>query len=168
MKRTVKLSLAFSGIMGLLVLLLPYFASPKLVLRFLPKDIYEAGKDHPAPSPKRQLVGHLLTAAAGCTIVLIMKDIINRIKREKVGFNEAFKRLLAFLYIEKAFDIIVLDQFLCMTSGYYKKFYPETKNCEGWKNRDWNNKQQLVRLLFFPILCAVEAYYLTRSKNSAK
>ena len=27
------------------VLIAPHLASPKLVLRFLPKDVYEAGKD---------------------------------------------------------------------------------------------------------------------------
>ena len=56
MKRTVKLSLGMSFIMLALVMLAPHLASPKLVLRFLPEDIYEAGKDHPVPSlPKRLL-----------------------------------------------------------------------------------------------------------------
>ena len=51
MKRTVKLSLGMSFIMLALVMLAPHLASPKLVLRFLPKDIYEAGKDHPVRCP---------------------------------------------------------------------------------------------------------------------
>ena len=61
MKQTVKRSLGVSVLMAVLVLILPCLASPKLVLRLLPKDIYEAGKDHPAPSKKRQLIGHILT-----------------------------------------------------------------------------------------------------------
>lgn len=40
MKRTVKRSLGVSVLMTVLVLILPYLAPPKLVLRFLPKDIY--------------------------------------------------------------------------------------------------------------------------------
>ena len=38
-----------------LVLIAPHLAPPKLVLRFLPKDVYEAGKDHPSPSLLKQL-----------------------------------------------------------------------------------------------------------------
>ena len=56
MKQTVKRSLMVSVMMSLLVIVLPCLAPPKLVLRFLPKDIYEAGKDHPAPSKKRQML----------------------------------------------------------------------------------------------------------------
>ena len=41
MKRTVKLSLGMCFIMLALVLIAPHLASPKLVLRFLPKDEME-------------------------------------------------------------------------------------------------------------------------------
>lgn len=162
MKQTIKRSLTVSVLMGLLAVILPYLAPPKLVLRFLPKDIREAGKDHPAPSKKRQLSGHLLTAAFGGYFIWTMKKNADDIRREKLGFGEAFKRLMAFLYVEKAFDIIVLDRFLCMTSGWYKRFYPETADCAGWHNRGWNNKQQAARLLLYPIVCAVQAYILTK------
>ena len=47
MKRTVKLSLGFCIAMLTIALAAPHLSSPKLVLRFLPKDVYEAGKDHP-------------------------------------------------------------------------------------------------------------------------
>ena len=39
MKRTVKLSLGMSFIMMAIALISPHLASPKLVLRFLPKDV---------------------------------------------------------------------------------------------------------------------------------
>ena len=165
MNRIIKRSLKVSGAMGLLVLILPYLAPPKLVLRFLPKDIYEAGKNHPAPSKKRQLFGHLLTAAFGGDFVWTMKKNADDIRREKLTFGEAFGRLMAFLYVEKAFDIIVLDQFLCMTSGWYKRFYPETKDCAGWHNRSWNNKKQAARLMSYPLVCAVQAYLLTKKNK---
>lgn len=51
------------------------------------------------------------------------------------------------LYIMKAFDIIVQDQWLVMTAGYFKKLFPETAECEGWKNRGFNNKAQIVRII---------------------
>ena len=165
MKQTIKRSLKVSLLMGLLVMILPYLAPPKPVLRFLPKDVYEAGKDHPAPSKKRQLWGHLMTAAFGGYFIWTMKKNADEIRREKLSFGEAFKRLMTFLYVEKLFDIIVLDQFLCMTVGWYKRFYPETGDCAGWHDRSWNNKQQAASLLLYPIVCGVQAYLLTREKS---
>ena len=162
MKQTIKRSVMVSAMMGALVLVIPYLAPPKLVLRFLPEDIYEAAKDHPAPSKKKQLLGHLLTAAFCGYFAWTMKDNADRIKREHLGFTEAFKRLTVFMYMIKAFDIIALDQLLCMTSGYYKRFYPETKDCAGWHDRGWNNKKQGTRLLLYPVICAVQAYLLTK------
>ena len=161
MKRTVHLSLGMCFIMLALVLAAPHLASPKLVLRFLPKDVYEAGKDHPAPSIAKRLLCHLLLLMAAVYMVWAYRDISDSIRREKLSFAETYKRLLAFLMIEKAFDIVCLDQFLCMSTGYYQRFYPETKECAGWKNRSWNNKNQAVRLVLYPVVCAVQAYLLT-------
>lgn len=166
MKKTVKRSLGVSILMSALVLILPYLAPPKLVLRFLPKDIYEAGKDHPAPSKKRQLLGHILTLLFLGYFIRCTKKNADEIRQEDLGFAEAFKRLAAFLYVEKLFDIILLDQLLCMTSGWYKRFYPETKDCAGWHNRGWNSRQQAARLLLFPIVCAVQAHLLTKGRTS--
>ena len=166
MKKTVKRSLGVSILMSALVLILPYLAPPKLVLRFLPKDIYEAGKDHPAPSKKRQLLGHILTLLFLGYFIRCTKKNADEIRQEDLGFAEAFKRLAAFLYIEKLFDIILLDQLLCMTSGWYKRFYPETKDCAGWHNRGWNSRQQAARLLLYPIVCAVQAHLLTKGRTS--
>ena len=148
MKRTVKLSLGMSFIMMAIALIAPYLASPKLVLRFLPKDVYEAGKDHPAPSLPKQLL-----------------YVTGGIKRERLSFGEAYKRLLTFLLVEKTFDIVCLDQILCMSTDYYQRCYPETKGCEGWKDRSWNNKNQAVRLVLYPIFCAVQAYLLTKREK---
>ncbi len=165
MKRTVKLSLGMSFIMLVLVLLAPHLASPKLVLRFLPKDVYEAGRNHPVPSLSRRLLCHLLLLMAAAYMVRAYRDVANGIKREKLSFKEAYKRLLAFLMVEKAFDIVCLDQILCMSTDYYQRCYPETRGCGGWKNRAWNNKNQAVRLVLYPVLCAVQAYLLTKTKR---
>ena len=166
MKRTVKLSLGMSFIMLALVLLAPHLASPKLVLRFLPEDVYEAGKDHPAPSLPKRLLCHLLLLMAAAYMVWAYRDAVNGIKREKLSFKEAYKRLLTFLMVEKAFDIVCLDQILCMSTDYYQRCYPETRGCSGWKNRAWNNKNQAVRLALYPVLCAIQAYLLTRSEKT--
>ena len=160
MKRTVKLSLGMSMIMLVLVLIAPHLAPPKLVLRFLPEDVYEAGKDHPAPSVPKQLLCYLLLAMAAGYIVWAFRDVADGIKRERLSFGEAYKRLLTFLLVEKTFDIVCLDQILCMSTDYYQRCYPETRGCEGWKDRSWNNKNQAVRLALYSVLCAVQAYLL--------
>ena len=162
MKRTVKLSLGMSFIMLALVLLTPHLASPKLVLRFLPEDVYEAGKDHPVPSLPKRLLCHLLLLMAAAYMVWAYRDVANGIKREKLSFKDAYKRLFTFLMVEKAFDIVCLDQILCMSTDYYQRCYPETRGCSGWKNRAWNNKNQAVRLVLYPILCAIQAYLFTK------
>ena len=77
MKRTVKLSLGMSFIMLAYVLIVPHLASPKLVLRFLPEDVYEAGKDHPEPSLPRKLLGHMLLLMAAAYMVWAYKDIVH-------------------------------------------------------------------------------------------
>ena len=155
-----------SFIMLALVLIAPHLAPPKLVLRFLPKDVYEAGKDHPSPSLLKQLLCHLLLAMAVGYIVWAYQDVAGGIKRDRLSFGEAYKRLLAFLLVEKTFDIVCLDQILCMSTDYYQRFYPETKGCEGWKDRSWNNKNQAARLVLYPVLCAAQAYILTRDKSN--
>lgn len=164
MKRTIRNSLGLCAIMTVTVMAAPAFSDPKLVLRFLPKDILEAAKDHPRPPLKKRLVAHFLLAAVGGYIVWAMKDNADRIKREKLSFWQAFKRLMAFLYVEKAYDIVILDQLLCMSSGWYQRFYPETKECKGWHDRKWNTKNQLTRLLSYPFICAAQAYLLTKKK----
>ena len=142
MKRTVRLSLGMSFIMLALVLLAPHLASSKLVLRFLPEDVYKAGKDHPVPSLPKRLLCHLLLLMAAAYMVWAYRDVANGIKREKLSFKDAYKRLFTFLMVEKTFDIVCLDQILCMSTDYYQRCYPETRGCSGWKNRAWNNKNQ--------------------------
>ena len=156
------LSLRMSFIMLALVLIAPHLEPPKLVLRFLPKDVYEAGKDHPAPSLPKQLLCHLLLAMAAVYMAWAYKDVADGVKKEQLSFGEAYKRLLTFLLVEKTFDIVCLDQILCMSTDYYQRCYPETKGCSGWKNRAWNKKNQAVRLALYPAVCAIQACLLTK------
>ena len=59
---------------------------------------------------------------------------------------------IVLLYVMKAYDIIVQDQWLVMTVGYFKKIFPETADCEGWTDRGFNNKKQIVRIIAYPFL----------------
>ena len=89
MKRTVQLSLGMCFAMLVLALVSPHLASPKLVLRFLPEDVCEAGKNHPVPSFPKRFLCHVLLAMATLYVVLAYKDISNEIQREKLSFCEA-------------------------------------------------------------------------------
>lgn len=77
--------------------------------------------------------------------------------RSGYGFWKLTLRFIIMLYIMKAFDIIVQDQWLVMTVGYFKKLYPETSDCEGWKDRSFNNKNQIIRIVVYPFLCMLTA-----------
>ena len=69
------------------------------------------------------------------------------------GFWKLTLRFIIMLYVMKIFDILVQDQWLVMTLGYFKKIFPETADCEGWKNRSFNNKNQIIRIIAYPFLC---------------
>ena len=77
--------------------------------------------------------------------------------RQGCGFLQLWLRYAVSLEFIKLFDIVVQDQWLVMTSGFYKRLFPETADCAGWKDRGWNLKGQLIRLLVFPVLSLIPA-----------
>ena len=168
MKKAVRLSLGLCLIMLELVLAAPHLASPRLVLRFLPKDVYEAGKDHPAPPLPKRILCHLLLFRAGAFMVRAFRKMEEEIRKRKLPFGEAYRILVTFWLVVKAFDIICLDQILCMSTDYYQRCYPETRECTGWKDRGWNNKNQVLTLVLYPVLCAVQAHYFTKNTDGVQ
>ena len=145
------LSLAF-------ILVIPHFASAKLLTCFLPRDIREAAKAHPDPPAGKRMIGYLLTALAAVGYVgalfLLGADGIRR----GYGFWLLLGRYMLFLYGYKLFDILVQDQYIVITRKYYVQFYPETKDCRSWDDRSFNTKNQLIRLAAFPFVCALMAW----------
>lgn len=130
---------------------------PAFLLQFLPEDVQLAAKDHPEPPKSKQMLAALIFAvfilAMLGGIIFVGLDGI----RSGCGFWALTLRFMVLLYINKAFDILIQDQWLVMTVGFYKKLFPETADCEGWKNRGFNNKKQLVRLIAYPFLCMLTA-----------
>lgn len=130
---------------------------PSFLLSFLPEDVRLAAKDHPEPPKSKQILAYLIFAvfiiAMIGGIIFIGMDGV----RSGCGFWQLTLRFLVVLYINKAFDILVQDQWLVMTVGFYKKIFPETAGCEGWKNRGFNNKKQIVRIIAYPFLCMMTA-----------
>ncbi len=145
------LSLAF-------ILIIPHFAAIKALMRFLPKDIREAAKAHPDPSAGRRMIGYLLTALAAAGYVGLLFFLGEDGIRRGYGFWLLFGRFMLFLYGYKLFDILVQDQYIVIEKKYFVKFYPETKECKSWNNRSFNTKNQMIRLIAFPFVCALMAW----------
>ena len=74
------------------------------------------------------------------------------------GWWMLFGRYMLFLYGYKLFDILVQDQYIVITRKYYVQFYPETKECKSWYDRSFNTKNQMIRLIAFPFVCALFAW----------
>ena len=132
-------------------------AKPSLVLRFLPEDVRLAAKDHPEPSKRKQLTAHILLA--GFLIAMLAGIVFLGIDGLENGYDfwKLTLRFVMLLYIMKAFDILVQDQWLVMTTGYFQKIFPETKDCKGWKDRGFNNRNQIIRIVVYPFLCMLTA-----------
>ena len=145
------LSLAF-------ILIIPHFAATKVLMSFLPQDVREAAKTHPDPSLGRQIIGYLMTALAAAGYVGLLFFLGADGLRRGYGFWLLFGRFMLFLYGYKLFDILVQDQYIVITRKYYVKFYPETKGCKSWDDRSFNTKNQLIRLIAFPFVCALMAW----------
>ena len=145
------LSLAF-------ILIIPHFAATKVLMSFLPQDIREAAKAHPDPSLGRQIIGYLMTALAAAGYAGLLFFLAADGLRRGYGFWLLFDRYMLFLYGYKLFDILVQDQYIVITRKYFVQFYPETKNCRSWDDRSFNTKNQMIRLIAFPFVCALMAW----------
>ena len=145
------LSLAF-------ILVIPRFAATKVLMSFLPQDIREAAKAHPDPPVGRRMIGYLLTALAAAGYVGVLFFLGADGIRRGYGFWLLFGRYMLFLYGYKLFDILVQDQYIVITRKYFVKFYPETEGCRSWDDRSFNTKNQMIRLITFPFVCALMAW----------
>ena len=157
MLKTILIALILCIIEILVIVIASPMAKPSIVLRFLPEDVRLAASNHPEPPKGKQMIAHLLLAIFliamfGGMIYLGIDGL-----KSGYGFWQMTLRFIVMLYVMKAFDILVQDQWLVMTIGYFKKLYPETAECEGWKDRGFNNKNQIIRIVTYPFLCMIIA-----------
>ncbi|MBQ9005670.1 MAG: hypothetical protein IJ092_04770 [Atopobiaceae bacterium] len=132
-------------------------AKPALVLRFLPEDVRLAAQGHPEPPLWKQLIAHALLAGFLVAMLAGMLYVGREGLRDGCGFWGLTLRFIVLLYVMKAFDIIVQDQWLVMTVGYFKRLYPETAECAGWLDRGVTPRQERVRIVVSPFLCMLTA-----------
>ena len=128
-----------------------------MILGFLPEDIREKAKNHPEPPKHKQIIAYIL-------FIIFIADFIGGIVflgidglKNDYDYWRLAGRFLFVLYINKAFDIIIQDQWLVLSTDYFKKIFPETANCDGWHNRRFNNKNQLKRIFGYPFMCLITA-----------
>ncbi len=141
----------------LVIVIASPMAKSSVVLRFLPEDVREAAKDHTDPPKHKQIMAHCLLAFF---LISMLAGIINigiDGIRNETGYLQLTLRFIVLLYVMKIFDILVQDQWLVMTIGYFKKIFPETAECAGWKDRSFNNKNQIIRIIVYPFLCMLIA-----------
>ena len=157
MPLTITVALGLCIIESLVIVIASPMAKPSLVLRFLPEDVRLAAKDHKEPSMGKQMMAHVLlviflVSTVGGIVYLGIDGVLH-----EYSFWKLTLRFIILLYVMKAYDIIVQDQWLVMTVGYFKKVFPETAACEGWKDRGFNNKKQIVRIVLYPFLSMMMA-----------
>ena len=133
---------------------------PKL-LSFMPGDIQEKLKDHKPPFKGANILGLILmliriVALIGLMVYMVWEGIQNGFT-----FGQFFARFLIVLYGEKMFDILFLDYFLITRTNFFQHYWPETEGCEGYNQFGYNTKEQMVRLIFLPFVCALFAWICT-------
>ena len=139
------------------ILVIPHFAKTKFLVRFFPRDIREAARNHPDPAPGKRVIGYLLTLAMAALFLGAYLFLGADGLRRGYGFWRLWGRYMIALYGYKLFDILVQDQYIVITRHYYVSFYPETKDCPSWRDRSFNTKNQLIHLAAFPFVSALLA-----------
>ena len=157
MRTTIITSLVLCAVEFLTIVLAGPMARPILVLRFLPEDIRAAAKDHPDPPKWKQMIAHILLGMFLLTFIGGILFLGFDGLKHGYGFWKLTLRFIITLYIVKLFDIVVQDQWLVMTAGFFQRIFPETKDCAGWHDRGFNNQNQLVRIVTYPFLCMLTA-----------
>ena len=157
MIKAVIIALILCVIEILVIVIASPMAKSSVVLRFLPADVREAAKDHVDPPKYKQMTAHCLLAffliAMFAGMIYVGLDGV----QSGIGYWSFTLRFIVLLYVMKIFDIVVQDQWLVMTVGYFKKIFPEKADCAGWKDRGFNNKNQIIRIILYPFLCMLTA-----------
>ena len=126
-----------------------------------PKDIQAAITEHEERFPGARLLGRkLLALAAAAFAGAFLYGALDGIQKN-YSLWMFFARFLTMLYLEKAFDIIFLDWFLLTKSHFFQHYYPETEGCAGYRQFGFNRRQQIGKILLFPLIALLLAWICT-------
>ena len=154
MKLTIILGLALSVDLFLILWAAVGLVQDRRLFTTAPKDIQQKAEDHPERFPGQKTIGWILLLIfallyAGIYIYGAYDGI-----RNGFGFWQFFARFLIMSYLLKAFDIIAFDWYLLTKSHFFQHYYPETEGCEGYHSFGFNRREQLIRIVLYPFLCA--------------
>jgi hypothetical protein len=163
---TLLLTLCNIALLCLMILTATVFMPYRGLAKNFPKDVQEALRprlDEIDRQPKAPRI-------FGCILIIIMCLMfvgvfiivgIDGMKND-FTFSQFLLRFMIIAFVTKAFDIIALDYFLLTKTNFYPKFFPETKDCAGWKQFGYNRKQQIGQSIFMLICCFVLALIFTK------
>ncbi len=161
MVTTLLITLFFCVVMFLVIWAgVAFYPIPKLA-EFMPQDIQEKLKDHKAPFKGAKAIGLGIIIVGVVVLIGAFVYAVWDGMRRDYGFLQFFVRFLIILYGEKLFDILGLDYFLITKTHFFQHYFPETEGCAGYHQFGYNRKEQMVRLVSYPFVCAFIAWICT-------
>ena len=113
------------------------------------------------PMSFKRVVGWIILI--GFCILFLGLFIIGAIDGFKNGYTflQFFRRFLIIAASVKVFDIVCLDYILLTKTQFFQHYFPETKDCIGWKQFGYNRRQQIRQCIIIPICCLIGALVLS-------
>ncbi|MDO4420989.1 MAG: hypothetical protein Q4C15_02965 [Eubacteriales bacterium] len=140
----------FLAIWGLTVTL-----PTNLLVKNFPVDVQDCLKPRleNLPMSFKRVIGWIILI--GFCILFIGLFIVGGVDGIKNGYTflEFFLRFFIIGALIKVFDIVCLDYILLTKTQFFQHYFPETKNCIGWKQFGYNRKQQLRQCIAIPVGC---------------
>ncbi len=95
-----------------------------------------------------------LLLASGVVVIAIWDGF-----RNDFSFGQFFLRFLIITTVYKLCDMVLVDDFLLLKSGFFQYYYPETGPVMKNRKYGFNLKSQLLKLLvIFPAVSALTAW----------
>lgn len=167
MKTTLLLTLLLCVLYFLAILAATLTLPYKGLTKFFPDDVRKAMSPRldSLPMSGRRIAGTaIIILIAAAMAGLYVFGGINGV-RNGFGFGEMYVRFFVMAMGMKAFDIIGLDYFLLTKTNFFPHFFPETKDCKGWKDFGFNRKEQVKRCIILPVVCVVPAFIAILTAN---
>lgn len=156
--------LALALICGIFLLLFSAVAliQDKRFFSSAPGDAFALIQEHPERFRGQHLLGWILAVVAAATVLGAVAYGVYDGVRNGFDFWQFFLRFVIMLDGYKIWDMLFLDRYLLVRSGFFEHYYPEVAHAQGMQQAGFNNKQQLLKLLVvFPAVSAVASLVLS-------
>ena len=138
------------------------FVQDKRLFTSAPKEVQAAVLPKKERFPGARLLGwKLITLALLIMAGALFLGALDGIERG-FGFWDFFARFAVMLLLLKAYDILFFDWFLLCRSGFFPRYYPETRTVLGPHLFGYNKKSHLVQALCCMAGSLLAAWICTR------